>query len=85
VSLARPTSPANSRLLCSYRFSFTSPETLQRAILDCKNYFHICADFIDDYSILVSGWIDARVRSESLAFDENSEAPLISARVPIVG
>jgi hypothetical protein len=35
--------------------------TLQFSILDCKNYFHICADFIEDSSILISGWIDERI------------------------
>jgi hypothetical protein len=61
VSLLRLAWQANSRLICSCRFSFTSPQTLQRAILDCKNYFRFKPDFIDDYSILISGWIDEAI------------------------
>ena len=60
-------------------------ETLYRAILDCKNYFHICADFIDDYSILISGWIDGTVLSQPLAFDGDPERPLISEKAPTAG
>ena len=29
-------------------------------IVNCKNYFHNSADFIDDSSILISGYIDGR-------------------------
>ena len=60
-------------------------ETLPRAILDCKNYFHICAAFIDDSLILISGWIDEMLSSELLVFDEDHESPLISVRASIAG
>jgi len=33
-------------------------ETLRWVILACKKYFRICVDFIDDSSILISGYID---------------------------
>jgi hypothetical protein len=51
-------------------------ETLYRAILDCKNYFHICADFIDDYSILISGWIDETIVNAMLQISLQREHQL---------
>ena len=57
-------------------------KTIPCTILQCKNYFRFCADFIGDYSILISGWIDEAVSSERLAMDGNLEAPLISTKTP---